>query len=40
LARKKALKAKKIIYTPYPPDDRENPYHARPFEPFNSKNLV
>ena len=39
-AKKMAEKSKKIAWTPFPPDDRENFNANRPYETFSSKNLI
>ena len=40
LAKRKEQKEKKILFTPFPPDDRENPYAQRSYDIFNAKNLI
>jgi hypothetical protein len=40
LAKKKAMRKQKVIFTPFPPDDRENPFSTRPYDVYNAKNLI
>ena len=40
LAKKKEQKQKKVAFTPFPPDDRENPFSTRPYDMYNAKNLI
>ena len=34
LAKKRMERSKKVVFTPFPPDDRENPNVQRPFDTF------